>query len=348
MTKVIKADPNLPVERLVLELGEVAMALKHGALVAFPTETVYGLGCDPFNREAVKRVYEVKGRPSGRPLPLLVSSESQVRELASEISDAAMRLMERFFPGALTLILRRSKVVPDEVCGYTDKVGVRCPKHNIPLALMRACGTPLVAPSANLSGRISPTDASEVLRQLGGQIEFVVDGGRTSIGIESTVVDMTVDPPRVIRLGSICVEEIEAAIGMRVEVDESAMVGRYRPVSSRLVLIDIGEREGRIKALKEHAAACLGKGLSVCLILTDESVQLLSACGNIPNATVLNLGSESDLEGIASRLYERISFADRERIDVILVEAIPRRGIGAAIMQRLISAAHRVISSNSR
>lgn len=345
MTRVIKVDPTLPIERLICELDEVVRALKSGALAAFPTETVYGLGCNPFDRDAVRRVYEIKGRPSGRPLPLLVSSKSQVSELASEISDAAMKLMERFFPGALTLILKRSKRVPNEVCAYTDKVGVRCPKHNIPLALITACGTPLATPSANLSGHISPTDADEVLRQLGGRIEFVIDGGKTSIGIESTVVDMTVDPPRVVRLGSVSVEEIEATIGTKVEIDESAMAGRYRPIRSRLILIDIDERAGRIKAIKERAAACVWDALSVCIIATDETAQVLGGEGIPSNVALLNLGSENDLEGIASRLYERISSADKEGIDVILVEAIPRRGIGMAIMQRLVSAAHEVIKS---
>lgn len=348
MTRVIKADPSLPVERLICELDEVARALKSGALVAFPTETVYGLGCNPFDKEAVRRVYEIKGRPSGRPLPLLVSSKSQVSELASEISDAAMKLMERFFPGALTLILKRSKKVPDEVCAYTDKVGVRCPKHNIPLALITACGTPLATPSANLSGHISPTDADEVLRQLGGRIEFVIDGGKTSIGIESTVVDMTVDPPKVVRLGSVSIEEIEAAIGTRVEIDESAMVGRYRPLRSRLILVDIGERTERIKAIKERAAACVRDGLSVCVIATDETIQVIGGEEIPSDVTLLNLGSENDLEGIASRLYERISSADREGVDVILVESIPRRGVGMAIMQRLISAAHEVVKDPLR
>ncbi|MCS7253220.1 MAG: L-threonylcarbamoyladenylate synthase [Armatimonadota bacterium] len=343
MTKVIKADPNLTVEALTEALEEVAKALTEGSLAAFPTETVYGLGCNPFNRRAVERLYEIKGRPKGRPLPLLVLSPDQVDELATEISDAARKLMERFFPGALTLILRRSSKVPDEVCAYTDKVGVRCPKHNIPLALIKACGTPLATPSANLSGRISPTDAGEVIRQLGGQIEYVIDGGKTSIGIESTVIDMTVDPPKILRLGAIGVEEIETVIGKGVEIDEGAMTGRYRPIHARLILVDIDGREERIKALKERAANFMEAGCSVCLVVTDETMQALHTDEALSKALLLSLGSERNLEGIAASLYERIAFADKEKLDVVLVEAVPRHGIGAAIMQRLTSAAHEVI-----
>ncbi|MFA4016041.1 MAG: hypothetical protein RUDDFDWM_001142 [Candidatus Fervidibacterota bacterium] len=343
MTKVISVDPNKPFETLREELKSVAKAILDGALVAFPTETVYGLGCNPFNKKAVERLYEIKNRPKGRPLPLLVISQKQVEVLTAEISDAARALMEHFFPGPLTLILKRSKVVPDEVCAYTEKVGVRCPKHNIPLALIDACGVPLATPSANLSGHISPTDAGEVLRQLGGRIDFVIDGGRTSIGIESTVIDMTVEPPKIIRLGSITPEEIEAVIGKPVEVDEEAMAARYRPLHARIVLVDVENEEERINALIESAQKHLGEGARVCLLATDETITLLKRVG-VPSGVVLrSVGSRHDLDKVALYIYERISASDREGFDTLIVEGFQREGIGIAIMQRLSSAAHEII-----
>lgn len=344
MTRVIIVDPDTPFDELTLKLKEVAEAVCEGALVAFPTETVYGLGCNPFNRDAVERLYEIKGRPRGRPLPLLISSLHQAEELASEISDAAMALMRNFFPGPLTLVLKRSERVPDEVCGYTDKVGIRYPKHNIPIALIVACGVPLATPSANLSGHISPTDAGEVMRQLGGQIDFVIDGGETKLGVESTVVDMTISPPRILRLGAIVPEEIEAAIGMAVEVDEAAMVGRYRPLHARLLLIDIEDHERRINTLMETATACLEEGCKVAVLATEETVRLLSpSLLESPKLRLVNIGSESELDRIATSLYKHIAAADRDGFEVILVEAVPGKGIGRAIMQRLSSAAHKVI-----
>jgi L-threonylcarbamoyladenylate synthase len=343
MTKVISVDPETPFEKLRDELKPVAQAILEGALVAFPTETVYGLGCNPFDKGAVERLYEIKGRPKGRPLPLLVNSQRQVEVLAVEISDTARALMERFFPGPLTLILKRSEVVPDEVCAYTEKVGVRCPKHNIPLALIDACGVPLATPSANLSGHISPTDAGEVLRQLGGRIDFVIDGGRTSIGIESTVIDMTVEPPKIIRLGSITPEEIEAVIGKAVEVDEGAMGARYRPLHARMVLVDIEEEEGRIRALIESAKKHLSEGARVCLLATDETVALLRRVGVPSGVALISIGSRHDLDEVALHIYERISASDREGFDTLIVEGLPRERIGLAIMQRLSSAAHEII-----
>jgi len=206
-TLVLKVDPRNPTAEVIKRAGD---AIRRGELVVFPTETVYGLGADAFNKRAVARVYEAKGRPADNPLPVQIASKDEAHKLAVDIPDVGRRLMDRFFPGPLTLVLRASPDVPDEVTAGTGKIGIRMPDHPVALALIRSAGTPIVAPSANVTGQPPPTSAGEVLAYLGGRIELILDAGPTPLKIASTVVDVTEAPPKILRHGSISEETLAA------------------------------------------------------------------------------------------------------------------------------------------
>lgn len=204
-TIVLKVDAINPQPDIMREAGDVIRA---GGLVGFPTETVYGLAADAFNTDAVARVYDVKGRPAGNPLPVQVADADEVSKLARDVPDTARRLMDAFFPGPLTIVLFASHDLPELVTAGTGKVGIRMPDHPVALALIREARTPIVAPSANPSGEPPPTTAQEVLAYFDGRIEIVLDAGPTQLKVASTVVDVTEHPPRILRFGSITEEMI--------------------------------------------------------------------------------------------------------------------------------------------
>ena len=193
-----------------------AEIIKAGGLVAVPTETVYGLAADGLNTDAVEKIYDVKNRPEKKPVSLLVSGMSDAEKFCRDIPDSAYTLAERFWPGPLTMVLNKSERVPHIVTAGGNTVGVRCPDHPKTLALIRLVGVPLAAPSANISGEQSPKDVNDVLKVFDGKIEAAVDGGQCAFGIESTVVDMTVNPPRILRQGGLSPEAIEEALGRRL------------------------------------------------------------------------------------------------------------------------------------
>lgn len=199
-TLVLKVDPENPQHEIVERAGA---AIRRGELVAFPTETVYGLGADAFNERAVIRVFEAKGRPANNPLPVQIASVDDLPRLVVDVPDVALRLVDAFLPGPLTLVLRASPAVPDLVTAGTGKIGIRIPDHPVPLALIREARTPIVAPSANVSGKPPPTTAGEALAYLRGRIELVLDGGPTRLKIASTVIDVTRSPAKILRRGSI-------------------------------------------------------------------------------------------------------------------------------------------------
>ncbi len=202
-TLVLKVAPDNPDQTVI---HRAAQAIQRGELVAFPTETVYGLAADAFNENAVERVFEVKGRPKNNPLPVQVASVQDVFSLAIDVPASALRLMEKFWPGPLTLVLRASPHVSELITAGTGKIGIRIPDHPVALALIRSAGTPIVAPSANKSGEPPPTTAEQVLAYFDGKIEIVLDAGPTEIKVSSTVIDITEKPPRILREGSITLD----------------------------------------------------------------------------------------------------------------------------------------------
>ncbi|GER66369.1 threonylcarbamoyl-AMP synthase [Weizmannia acidilactici] len=330
------------------QLVEAAQLLKEKQAVAFPTETVYGLGADATSDEAVDKIYKAKGRPSDNPLIVHIADEVQLEMLAEEIPDMVRALIKAFWPGPLTLILKVKKgKLSQKVTAGLDTVGIRMPAHPVALALIRLAGFPIAAPSANRSGKPSPTTAGHVRRDLDGKIAGIVDGGETGVGVESTVLDCTADTPVILRPGGITKEQLEEVIG-EVQLDpglENENVARpkapgmkythYAP-NAPVYLVD-----GGVPFMQRLIDERRENGENVGAVVTEETA------GEIRANTVAVCGRRSSLETVAHHLYDSLRSFDDQDVDVIFCETFPRKGIGQAIMNRLEKAAgHRLISEN--
>lgn len=333
-------------------LDEAAEIIRRGGTVAFPTETVYGLGADGLNPEAVRKIFEAKERPPGNPLSLLVHSREDLEKVAKHIPEKAFRLMDAFWPGPLTIVLEKKDIVPEITSGNLPSIGLRMPDHRIPLELVKRAGTPLAAPSANLSGKPSPSLAAHVLADLTGRIDAVIDGGGAAIGLESTVIDMTVEPPVVLRPGAVGIAELEGVIGkVRPTYDEAAAgtgetvpekqagqkYSHYTP-DTQVVLVE-GDREKvseKIGTLLENSRR---EGKKVGLLLSDETAGFFASEGLSAQECFL-LGSREEPEEAARRLFEGLRALDAKSLDVILADgSFSPSGLGAALLNRLREAA---------
>jgi L-threonylcarbamoyladenylate synthase len=346
----MKIDPINPEKKL---LREAAKVLREGNLVAFPTETVYGLGADGYNPKAVLKVFKAKGRPSDNPLILHVNSLRMFEDVVKDPPNLVYDLISKVWPGPLTVVLRKSEKVPHEVTAGLNTVAVRCPGHPVALGLIEELGKPIAAPSANLSGRPSPTNAKHVLQDLGGRIELLLDGGETFFGVESTVLDMTTDPPTLLRPGPIAVEDIEKILGIRVTIPEFARglsyAGearspgvKYRHYSPKkpMVLIEISDYSD----LRRYADIVLGfakklvsSGKSVIILASDETAAYYEGF------RVVVLGPRMNIYRIAKNLFNALRIADALPGDVIVAEAYEEIGVGLAIMNRLRKASSEII-----
>lgn len=337
-------------------LKRAAGVLRWGGIVAFPTETVYGLGANAFNAEAVAKVFAAKGRPADNPLIVHIAREEDISCLAREIPSVAYLLMEHFWPGPLTLILPRTEAVPDIVTAGLDTVGIRMPDHPLALALLEKARVPVAAPSANLSGRPSPTTGIEVLRDLAGKADFVIDGGMAKVGVESTVLDLTVNPPLILRPGGISKEELEAVLG-EVRLDPALSLqeegSKLKPKSpgmkythyapKALVTVVMGSTGEKIKTLDRLVREARESGMRVGLLLTEETARACREKVAKPHYLEI-LGSQYCLETIANRLFGALRRCDRWHLDVVFAEGVKQEGLGLAIMNRLTKAAgHRVL-----
>ena len=340
----VRVDPENPDK---IEIEKAARLIREGGLVAFPTETVYGLGANAKDEKAVGRIFAAKGRPPDNPLIVHVASRQQVFELA-KVSAAALKLMEAFWPGPLTLILPAKAGVPAPVTAGLSTVAVRMPRHRVALALIEAAGVPVAAPSANLSGRPSPTTAEHVLADLGGKIDLVLDGGPTGLGVESTVLDLTARVPTVLRPGGVTPDEIRSVTG-RVRVGRAArgFGGERRPRSpglkythyaprAPLVLVEGDPKrvDAKIKELAGRERS-LGKKVG---ILACSSSEAYTGCGEVVAA-----GRREDPATVAAGLYAALRRLDEMGVDVILAEGIGEGGMGLAVMNRLRRAAAQII-----
>ena len=309
-----------------------AEVIRAGGLVAFPTETVYGLGADALSPIAVARIFEAKERPRGNPLIVHVTDATALDQVAVQVPDRAREVLASFWPGPLTLVLERAPAVPLITTGGLDTVAVRAPAHPVAQALIRAAARPLAAPSANRSGRPSPTRAQHVLDDLGGRIDLVLDGGATSVGLESTVLDMTTEPPTLLRPGGVTLEHLEAHLGrVRLATSDDEAAGRspglrfrhYAP-RAKVVLIEAGTGEVAV-------VSWLDSGKSVAL-MTQRTIALERRG---LRARVMPL----DLEAYARELFDVLRELDATGVDAIFVEGIAEVGLGRAIMDRLRRAA---------
>lgn len=321
-------------------LAAAAERLRQGGLVAFPTETVYGLGANGLDPAAVAGIYRAKGRPSDNPLILHIAQPEQLSELVAAIPANARALMNKYWPGPLTLVLARKACVPDCVTGGLDTVAVRLPDSAIARRLIALAGVPVAAPSANTSGRPSPTTAAAVLDDLQGKIDMVLDGGDCSIGVESTVVDCTTPVPTLLRPGGITLEMLQETLG-EVEIDPAlggleGVVPRspgmkythYAP-QAPMVLVE-GDCAGRRKVLCAQVTAALAAGRRVGALVSAETAALLP-----PSVVAEVYGAAEDAAALAATLYTRLRAFDGAGVEQIFAEGLAEEGLGLAVMNRL-------------
>jgi L-threonylcarbamoyladenylate synthase len=341
-TKCWRVDPGAPDPEII---ATAASLIQAGELVAFPTETVYGLGANALDPQAVARIFAVKGRPVDNPLIVHVAEKEALTNLVEVVSSDARKLIAAFWPGPLTLVLPRSFVVPPVVTAGLDKVAVRMPSHPVALALIRAAGVPVAAPSANYSGRPSPTTAAHVLDDLNGSIAAVLDGGPAPVGVESTVLDMTASPPAILRPGGVTAEQLAAVLDEVVHYSDQAL-GRpqapgmsYRHYAPRtplwLVEGSPAAVAGRIRELAAEARA-VGQDV-IILTRSDRADQYL-------DDRLVADGRSGDSESVAAGLYGALRECDQRGADLILVEGLSPDGLGRAVINRLRKAAVKIIT----
>ncbi|MDR3349155.1 MAG: threonylcarbamoyl-AMP synthase [Acidaminococcales bacterium] len=318
-------------------LSEAAALIRGGGTVAFPTETVYGLGADGLSETAVKKIFAAKGRPADNPLILHIADKGKIRLLAREVPDCAEKFIENFWPGPLTLVLKKRRQVPDAVTAGLDTVAVRMPSHPVAARFINICGTPLAAPSANISGRPSPTEAQAVADDLMGRIGGIIDGGSAAWGIESTVVDCAVSPPVILRPGAVTREDIEKVSPVR-EGEQGSGAPRspgmkYRHYAPRAPLYLLSPADAA------RLAAFLisqGQGRSRVGVLAGRDL-----LDDLP-AGIIGLGGwrgEQDYGLLAANLYQWLREFDRRGAELILAQPVAAAGIGRAVNNRLFKAA---------
>lgn len=345
-TKIYNIDNQKPDKNII---EEAASIIRDGGLVAFPTETVYGLGADALNKDASAKIYAAKGRPSDNPLIVHIAEFADFLRIAKEIPREARLLADAFWPGPLTLIVHKNEHVPYETTGGMDTVAVRMPDHPAALALIRESGCLIAAPSANTSGRPSPTLAEHVAEDLGGAIPVILDGGEVGIGIESTILDLTEPVPMILRPGYITVEMLEDVIGT-VKVDPGIIAAdssikpkapgmkyRHYAPKAELIIVD-GEKAAVINKINELTDEMHAKGKKVGIIGTDETVAAYRG------DRILSMGARDDEDAIARHLYRILREFDEEKTDLICSESFSTPRIGHAIMNRLLKAAgHQIL-----
>lgn len=323
---------------------EAAMTLKNGGLVAFPTETVYGIGANALEPEVVKKIYSAKGRPSDNPLIVHVGEAEDVASYVMEIPTAASMLMAAFWPGPLTMIFKKNEVIPDLITGGLDTVAIRVPAHPVARGIIKASGLPIAAPSANLSGKPSPTVAKHVIEDLQGRVDMIVDGGDAEIGLESTVLDLTQPVPMILRPGGITKAMLEEVIGevtfdahlMNARTDEvpksPGMKYRHYAPEGQLKIYR-GKGALVIDHINSEIKAVMDKGLKAGVIATREDADKY-LCD-----LVLVIGSKHDPDEVAANLFRLLREMDEHQVDVIFTRAFSEKAIGAATMNRLLKAA---------
>ena len=341
-TKIIRIDKEKALEPQLLEAAEV---IRNGGLVGIPTETVYGLGANALDETASAKIYAAKGRPSDNPLIAHISCMEELPALVSEIPEAGRKLAEKYWPGPLTMVFPKSEIVPYGTTGGLDTVAVRMPSDPIANCLIRLAKVPVAAPSANISGRPSPTKVEHVIEDMSGKIEMIIDGGDVGIGLESTIVDVSGEIPVLLRPGAITVEMLRETLG-QVEVDPAlegplsadvkpkapGMKYRHYAPKAELTLVE-GDMEMVIKYINREAKAALDAGKKVGIICTEESRSFYEM------GILEVIGSREHEETVAHNLFAVLRDFDDRQVDCIFSESFSKDRLGQAIMNRLCKAA---------
>lgn len=346
-TKIIQLDEEHIDQAAMEEAGRVICA---GGLVAFPTETVYGLGGDALNAASSGRIYAAKGRPSDNPLIVHIADMDGLEKITAQVPEIALRLAERFWPGPLTMIFKKADCVPYATTGGLDTVAVRMPSNKIARELIRTSGRYIAAPSANLSGRPSPTDAKHVIQDLYGRVDMILDGGESDIGLESTIIDLSGERPVILRPGYITeemlgeliagIETDKGILDMNSDIAPKAPGMKYRHYAPKGSLAIVEGEQEQVTAyincrLEEHKA----EGKRTGVIATNETAAGYRA------DSVKSVGKRGDESAIAKHLFRILREFDDEEIQIIYAEAFESTGVGCAIMNRLLKAAgHKVIA----
>ncbi len=342
-TKIIKIENTQEIRDE--ELLEAAQILRSGGLVAFPTETVYGLGANALEAEASAKIYAAKGRPSDNPLIAHISCLDELAPLVSEIPEAGRKLAEKYWPGPLTLVFPKSDIVPYGTTGGLDTVAVRMPSDPIANRLIALAGVPIAAPSANTSGRPSPTQAEHVHQDMNGKIEMIIDGGAVGIGVESTIVDVTGEIPMLLRPGAVTMEMLQETVG-QVEIDPAiqgplqpdirpkapGMKYRHYAPKAALILVE-GEESAVVSAINRLVEESLKAGEKVGIICTEETRD------RYPQGILRCVGEREHEETIAHNLFAVLREFDELQVDGIFSESFDSDHLGQAIMNRLMKAA---------
>jgi L-threonylcarbamoyladenylate synthase len=348
MTRVLHVEHTAPA---VAAIDEAAVVLRRGGLVAFPTETVYGLGANALDAAAVARIFAAKGRPESDPLIVHLATADDIARVAQDVPPIAYTLADRFWPGPLTLILAKRKVVPDSVTAGLPTVAVRVPSHPVARALIEAAGVPVAAPSANRFSRPSPTRADHVVADLGELVDLVLDAGATTIGLESTILDLTQSPPVIRRPGGISREAIAAIVPdvvstaarlspERAQPAPGQLTRHYAPRARTTLYIGaIAAVAARVSTDVRHAVA---SGERVGVLAPEEDLAALAprlaAIGSTGRVVSMRCGSRDDLPEIARELFRALRDLDAEGVDIIYAIAPAAEGIGVAIIDRLTRA----------
>ena len=349
-TLLLKVNSENPDPAKIQVAAEI---IQRGGLVAFPTETVYGLGADALNPVAVLALFEAKKRPLDNPPIVHVADPAEVYKLVAEMPRKAQLLMAKFWPGPLTLIFKHSDIVPKETVTGLNTVAIRMPKHKVALELIKQSRCPIAAPSANLAGKPSPTTAQHVYEDLNGRIDAIIDGGATNIGVESTVVDVSVDPPMLLRPGGTPFEALKKVLGDLTlhpfvnaeqelslkEIRSPGMRHKHYAPKAEVILVE-GKVPAVIAKVKELAESYKLKEAKVGILATDETQTSYQA------DIVKSLGSRSNLATVAKNLFRLLREVDSENVDVIIAEGVSSEGLGLAVMNRLRKAsAYRIIKA---
>jgi L-threonylcarbamoyladenylate synthase len=356
----IKQQTNNPKTTLILQTNPIkpepekiqkaAKIIQNGGIVAFPTETVYGLGANALNSNTILTLFKTKNRPMNNPPILHIADTCQIHTLTKEIPKNAEILMKKFWPGPLTLIFKRANTIPKETVANLDTVAIRIPKHNIALSLIKQSGIPIAAPSANLSGKPSPTTAQHVYNDLNGKIDAILDGGPTKIGVESTVLDLSVNPPLLLRPGATTFEDIQTVLPNVMlhptiyskkndeikHAHSPGMLHKHYAPNAEMILIE-GTVQDMISKITTLAEQYRIEGKKIGILATDETQkEYISTTTNV----VKSMGSRLNLNTIAKKLFKKLREFNDTSVDVILAESVPLDGIGLAIMNRLQKASN--------